>query len=303
MYLHKENRELFKDVISLTSERMAMPADIIEKDYYVTMILSVLARAEYTVVFKGGTSLSKAFGVLDRFSEDIDITFTEHLGGSRRRRLKYEILKPIEGELGLKIRNWDSIESNRDYNHYDYYYDTIIENPVGGLPPFVKLETALMSHAFPTVDKEINNYIYMALAEEESEMVETYGLIPFTMKVQALERTLIDKIFALCDYYMLGRSKRNARHLYDVYKLSQHVTKDDAFRSLIKEVREHRARMGESIAPSAQENIDVKRLIIQLCKEDFYMQDYCDTTIRLISDTLDYETVKNFYLNFTADLF
>lgn len=38
-------------------------------------------------MFKGGTSLSKAFHVIDRFSEDIDITFTEHLGESRRKKL------------------------------------------------------------------------------------------------------------------------------------------------------------------------------------------------------------------------
>jgi predicted nucleotidyltransferase component of viral defense system len=57
--------------------------------------LKILAGAKYKVVFKGGTSLSKAFGIIDRFSEDIDITFAEHLGESRRKHLKYEILKRV----------------------------------------------------------------------------------------------------------------------------------------------------------------------------------------------------------------
>ena len=77
MYLHKEDRELFKDMIRYVSEKANIREDIIEKDYYVTLLLLELSQIEYPVVFKGGTSLSKAYRVIDRFSEDIDITFTE----------------------------------------------------------------------------------------------------------------------------------------------------------------------------------------------------------------------------------
>ena len=91
MYLHKENRELFRDAILLTSQRLEVSEDIVEKDYYVTLILKKLSLIEYPVVFKGGTSLSKAFQVIDRFSEDIYITFTEHLGEARRKKLKYNM--------------------------------------------------------------------------------------------------------------------------------------------------------------------------------------------------------------------
>lgn len=301
--MHKDNKELFRDIVQLTSERLHIAEDIIEKDYYVSMILGILANAKYTVVFKGGTSLSKAFGVIDRFSEDIDIAFTEHLGGNRRKRLKYEILQPISEELGLEIKNWDSIESDKDYNHYDYYYESVSTNPLGNLSPYVKLETALMSYAFPTVEHEINNYIYFALSEEEPELLATYGLTPFFMMVQALERTLIDKIFALCDYYLVGRANRNSRHLYDIYKLSRHVVKDNVFRSLVKEVREHRKSMDEKLAPSSRDNVNIKELIQKICNEDFYKQDYQNNTMRLISDDLDYVTVRDFYREFTIDLF
>lgn len=303
MYLHIDNKELLSDMIHLTSERLHVAEDIVEKDYYVTMILGILAKAKYTVVFKGGTSLSKAFGVIDRFSEDIDITFTEHLGANRRKRLKYEILQPISEELGLEIKNWDSIESDKDYNHYDYYYESISTSPLGNLSSYVKLETALMSYAFPTVEQEIDNYIYKALSEEEPELMETYGLTPFAMRVQALDRTLIDKIFAICDYYMLHRANRNSRHLYDVYMLSKLVTKDDAFRDLVVEVREHRKSMDEKITPSARENVNIKEIIRKICSEDFYKQDYQDNTVRLISDDIDYVTVRDFYREFTDDLF
>lgn len=303
MYLHKDNRELFGDVLLLTSEKIGVAVDIVEKDYYVTMILKLLAKAKYTVVFKGGTSLSKAFGLIERFSEDIDITFTEHLGENRRKRLKYEILQPIAEELGMRIRNWNSIESDKDYNHYDYYYDSVYDNSMGGLPPFVKLETALMSYSFPTEEKQISNYIYEALGEEEKELIKKYDLQPFMMRVQSISRTLIDKIFALCDYYMMDKARRNSRHLYDIYKLAPYVTKDKDFLKLVKEVRLHRKSMNEKITPSARDEIDILEVIAKICDEDFYKSDYADTTIRLISDEVEYEVVKNFYRDFTKELF
>ena len=86
MYLHKENRELFRDAILLASQKLEVSEDIMEKDYYVTLILKKLSTIEYPIVFIGGTSLSKAFQVIDRFSEDIDITFTEPLGETKRNR-------------------------------------------------------------------------------------------------------------------------------------------------------------------------------------------------------------------------
>ena len=95
MYLHKENRELFRDAILLTSQKL----------------------------------------------EDIDITFTEHLGEARRKKLKY-----IADELGLVIRNFDSIESDKNLNHYDFYYESVVgDRVINAIPPYVKLETSLMS--------------------------------------------------------------------------------------------------------------------------------------------------------------
>ena len=127
MFLHNNDRELFCDVIKYVSEKANIREDIIEKDYYVTMILKELSKIEYPVVFKGGTSLSKAYKIINRFSEDVDITFTEHLGEARRRKLKYNVLKPISEKLGLVISNWNKIESDKDLNHYDFVYESVNE--------------------------------------------------------------------------------------------------------------------------------------------------------------------------------
>ncbi len=155
MYLH-EDREIFKDVIEASSNYLGVSKETIEKDYYVTMILKRLAHVkELPCVFKGGTSLSKCFQCIDRFSEDVDITFAEHLGEARRKKLKYKVIKPIADELGLVIRNWDKIESDKDYNAYFLIYNPISEYANNIIKPEVKLETALVSYAFPTEIKSV----------------------------------------------------------------------------------------------------------------------------------------------------
>ena len=79
MYL-RNDLELFKDVIRATSvAQNDRDFAVIEKDYYVTMILKQLAANAPDGVFKGGTSLSKCHKIIDRFSEDIDISFSNVL--------------------------------------------------------------------------------------------------------------------------------------------------------------------------------------------------------------------------------
>lgn len=84
MYLH-EDRELFREVVVSTAEELGLVVPIVEKDYYVTMILKYLAQECPECVFKGGTSLSKCHHVIDRFSEDIDIAFSDKLTQGMRK--------------------------------------------------------------------------------------------------------------------------------------------------------------------------------------------------------------------------
>lgn len=304
MYLHKENKELFRDVILLTSQKLEVSEDIVEKDYYVTLILKKLSQIDYPIVFKGGTSLSKAFNVIDRFSEDIDITFSEHLGEARRKKLKYKILKPIADELGLVIRNFGSVESDKNLNYYDFYYEPVAgDRVINAIPPYVKLETSLMSYAFPTEERKLGNYILDALGADEKVLISAYDLQPFPMRVQSLNRTLIDKIFALCDYYLQGKAHRNARHLYDIYKLADYVEVDEEFINLLKEVRSHRIEMGREIAPAAPLDVNILELVQRICDEEFYKEDYEETTLKLISDSLEYEIVKNHYKELAKKIF
>lgn len=127
MYLH-EDRELFYDVIVSTALGLGVQQDIVEKDYYVTIILKELSKRCPDCVFKGGTSLSKCHHVLDRFSEDIDIAFTDKLTGSERKRLKNEIILGISEDLSIPISNWKEAKSRRDYNCYTFSYTPMEEH-------------------------------------------------------------------------------------------------------------------------------------------------------------------------------
>lgn len=216
MYLHK-NKETFKEIIEQVSEDMDRAAVVIEKDYYVTMILRLLSQKLSNVVFKGGTSISKGFKAINRFSEDIDITFDEHIGEARRKKLKNDILKGISNELGMPISNWEKIQSDRDYNAYFFTYESVWGLEDDRMYSSVKLETALGSYAFPTEIISIGSYIGDYFQKRDrADLAERYELNDFNMKLQLMERTYIDKIFALCDYYMQGKSKRYSRHLYDI---------------------------------------------------------------------------------------
>ena len=96
MKLH-EIRDDFNDLISITADWVGIPESTVYRDYYIVMMLKALEDSEYgeNCVFKGGTSLSKCYpGSIERFSEDIDLTYVpgEEISNKRYDR----ILKQIE---------------------------------------------------------------------------------------------------------------------------------------------------------------------------------------------------------------
>ena len=289
MYLHND-KDSFKEVIDQVARKNKLAPEIIEKDYYVTLILRLLSEKLENIVFKGGTSLSKGFHVINRFSEDIDVTFNEHIGESRRKKLKYNILKVISDELGLPISNWNSIQSDRDYNAYFFEYHSVFDFDDDKMPQYVKLETALGSYSFPTEIVEIGNYIGDYLDESgKSEYANQFMLDRFSMRLQSLERTFIDKVFAICDYFIEGKSKRYSRHLYDIYMLTPLMTFDEKFKTLVEEIRVHRKSMPN--CPSAKDGISINQTLKKLCDTDFYKEDYLSITNYFTNHPVKYDNV------------
>ncbi len=283
-YLHN-HREQFAEAINLAVFQTGLAPEIVEKDYYITLILRRLSELFDFVVFKGGTSLSKCHKVIDRFSEDIDITIDNSLSQGQKKKLKYGIVEIVE-ELGMNISNIDDIRSRRDYNCYRIEYDSVLTSTFGAVNPMVIMETSFTEVSFPTVTLAVGSYIGELLQEEAPEMLTEYSLNPFEMKVQGLDRTLIDKVFAVCDYYLSGRVKKHSRHIYDIYKLSPLVRQDDDFKKLIQEVRDVRSKA--SICLSAQPDVNVTELLHKIIHDEVYKEDYNTLTVKLLKEKVDY---------------
>jgi len=102
--------------------------------------------------------------------------------------------------------------------------------------------------------------------------------------VQSIERTFIDKIFAVADYYLGNQAKNHSRHIYDLYKIYPKIVFDDTFKKLVKEVRE--TRKAHDTCHSAKDGVNLQMLLNKIFNEDFYKSDY-----NQITDTLLFETV------------
>ena len=285
-WLH-ENKEEFRNAVLYAAETNKLNPVVVEKDYYVTLILNGLKERLPFIVFKGGTSLLKCHNVIKRFSEDIDVTVDTKLSQGQMGKVK-EAIKAVAGGLSLKIPNIDETRSRRSYNKYLIAYETVFEDTDCGLQPMVILETSFAEVSFPTVILPVHSYLGDMLQKEEPELVEGFGLVPFEMKVQGLDRTLTDKLFAICDYYLKNDVRRHSRHIYDVYKLLPIVPQTESFKDLVREVRSARAMT--NICPSAQPGVDVPELLRYLVENEVYKNDYESITSRILEEDVRYET-------------
>ena len=285
-YLHKHKEE-FINAVNLASEYFHILPVIVEKDYYVTMILRELAERQGFVVFKGGTSLSKCHKAIKRFSEDIDITIDSRLSQGQMKKLK-EVIKDIANELDLVIPNINETRSRRSYNRYILEYQSVLYEPDDTVQNAVLMETSFAEVSFPTVILPVHSYIGNMMIEEAPEEIKNFRLDPFEMKVQGLDRTLVDKVFAICDYYLQNKVKKHSRHIYDIYKLLPIVPQNEEFKNLIKDVRSVRAMT--NICPSAQPEVNMPELLTFLIENEVYKDDYEKITARILEEDVNYET-------------
>lgn len=300
MVLHKDKKS-FDIAIRAASRHFNVSPAIIEKDYYVTLVLRELAKQVPDLLFKGGTSLSKCYKIIDRFSEDIDITLdSEHQSQGKRKNLKYTIVE-ICSNLGLNLLNENETRSRRDYNCYKIDY--CARHSLSGLNPQLLVETVFIVKAFPDEIKQASSMIYDYLkAVGNDEAIAQYELEPFDIRVQTLDRTLVDKVFAVCDYMLDNKMERQSRHIYDLSRLLTLVKLDDNLKALIKEVREDR-KLGTKCY-SAQDGVSVPNLLRQMIDTEFFKKDYEDSTEKLLSKPVTYEeAIKAIEMIIASDVF
>ncbi len=289
MKLHN-NTAAFESLVHIVSDYYKIEAALIEKDYYVTLILKELAVRVENLIFKGGTSLSKCYKIIDRFSEDIDLSLDENYRSqSQKKHMKKELVAACE-TLGLKLINLEETRSRRDYNCYKIEYP--INNPSPSIKPLLLVETTYITKAFPTETRNATSIIYDYLKETgNEEAIKKYMLEPFEIKVQALDRTLIDKTFALCDYAFSGKFERNSRHIYDLSRLLSKVKLDESFKELVKCVRED--RRNNAACYSAQDGFDVSGTLAKIIDLNLYRADYEAITSAMLYKSVSYDEAIN----------
>ncbi len=277
--------ELFSQIINQISKEKEISEAIIEKDYFVSLILKEIEKENKNIVFKGGTSLSKCFGLINRFSEDIDISCECKLSQGEIKAINHSIIKIVKN-LGFYLENEQEILSGMAYNKFEIKYPSIYKS--NGLKQNVVIETVFSINAYPTENKFASNIIYGYLKNNNLlDDVSFDEILPFEIKTQSVSRTFVDKVFALCDYYLNNEINEHSRHLYDIYKMFDSINFDNEFNLFIKEVRE--TRKLKRFCTSADDKYDINSLLKEIVEKDIYKNDYEDITKLIIYDDVDYE--------------
>lgn len=283
-YLH-EDEQAFRLLAYNCAQDMGLPASFVAKDYFLTMVLKEISLENPLVVFKGGSSLSKAHHVIRRFSEDVDLGMEQARPTEGQRRGMKASVCAAAGELGLKITNLGETRSKRAFNRFLMPLPKLDpEDPDNTLI----VETALQTPVQPAVRREVVSFIGEYLNRiGRGSVVAEYELAPFTMPVSSMERTFADKVFALCDYFLDGQTtERQSRHIYDLHRLLGHVALDDGFALLLETVRVQ--RRGQFKCLSAEDGVNLAELIERIAASEVFKEDYESVTRSLLYEDVDY---------------
>lgn len=229
------------------AERMEipLPAAVIEKDFWVCWTLNLLneiPELKGNITFKGGTSLSKAWGLIERFSEDIDIAINRKIFGQepphgaenatsnthRKSRLEEledknatfikEVLLPIlhekiAGHLNPADFTLRLIGKGNEVN-IEFEYPGTLKNELGGLLPVVLIELVPRADEIPNEERKITPIIYEVFED-------LLGEGSFNISTLTPERTFLEKLLFIhetLEGFNKG-SERKSRHYYDLLKL------------------------------------------------------------------------------------
>lgn len=231
------------NIFNELSNRTGIPAFAVEKDWWVTQTLSIIFEMEVGrhLVFKGGTSLSKVWKLIDRFSEDIDLAidrnflgFTGELSNGERTKLRKAAGEYTTGKFLSELKEqflkkgYDKVDlvpvpaadSDQDPRIIEVYYPNVIETP-GYVLPRVQIEIGCRSLIEPFSIMEFGSLVDELFFDQE--FASPFISVP---TVHA-ERTFLEKLFLLHEEFSRPVDKirvdRLSRHMYDIYHLSRNA--------------------------------------------------------------------------------
>ncbi len=284
MSWYKEHFAEWKEIIETVAREQGRSEQMVEKDTIQSMFLHELAKSELPFVFKGGTSLSKAYDLIDRFSEDIDLSMNRRPTQSERVKSKEIVVSIAEG-LGLNLSNPDEIKSRYDYNKYVFQYDSMFST----IPLEIIVETSYYQAVYPVEKHIVGSFVGRFCKERNITLPIPFEAAEVLMNVQSVERTFVDKVFAVCDYKIQNMQDRDSRHLYDICKLLGQVKMDQQLDELIDVVRDD--RMHSKNNPSAQLEYNIPKMLREIINSRFYEADYKNVTQKLLYEDISYDYV------------
>ena len=267
MNLH-DNQSLFAAAVQFASRSkedggLGIKPIFIEKDYWICRSLKYLSDSEVSgkAVFKGGTSISKAYGLGGRFSEDIDIAITkdESRTENQTKNLIHSIFKTMS--QGLVELPKPQTRKFSKYRKVFYSYPSIADGSVGPTsitPGQILLEIVSFANPYPYHKKQIKSFVTEYLEQSgRLDIIEEYGLEAFEINVLDPERTATEKIVSLLRYSLaddyISELRAKIRHFYDLHFLWNDETirvflQSDKFRSEFKTLIESdQARFNEPL--------------------------------------------------------
>ena len=287
MNWYKDYKDEWKEIIETVARETKRSSQMVEKDTIQSMILLELSKSEVPFVFKGGTSLSKSYGLIDRFSEDIDLSLNRKPTESEKKKTK-GIITRIAEKMGLKLTNPNDIKSRHSYNKYIFEYESLFNE----FPLELIIETSFYQEVYPVEIHEVSSFVGNFCKKADIEFPVPFEAFTVNMQVQSLERTFIDKVFAICDYRIQDMQAKDSRHLYDIAKILPKIEITSELDDLIDKVRED--RMLSKNNPSAQLKYNIPEMLREIIDSNFYKSDYNNITTKLLYEDYSYdEAIKN----------
>jgi hypothetical protein len=228
MNLHT-NKELFSTLVTLTAKHFRITPAFVEKDYWITLILLNLANSSYStnVVFKGGTSLSKGYRLINRFSEDIDIAMIEEkLSGNALKTKIRNIEKGITTNF-TEIIAPNITSKGSMFRKSVFEYPSIISSVLSGnTVKRIIVEINSFANPYPYLQQEITSFIAEFLQEtNQQQEIQEYALQAFSLNVLDKCRTMLEKLVSLIRFSFSENPTQaiasKIRHFYDLYYLIQ----------------------------------------------------------------------------------
>ncbi len=230
MILH-ENKELFQQAIRATAQQIKLKEIYIEKDYWVTYALYTIFHHEIgkQTIFKGGTALSKCYGLIERFSEDIDLVVLrtpEESNNQLTNKIK-KISKVVADAMPeIKV---DGITQKMGMNRKTgHAYEKAFKGDYDQIRDVIIVEATWLGYYEPYGTQAISSYVYdMMLTTDQVAMAKEYGLLPFEVQVLDTRRTICEKIMSLVRFSYgenpIDDLQNKVRHTYDLHQLLQQV--------------------------------------------------------------------------------